>query len=67
MTPEQWHRVKEVFEAALETPEERRAFLGQVCPEDELLRSEVNSLVSSYEHETSFMETVRGATERSLL
>src|SRR5437867_8389484 len=62
MTPEQWHRVKEVFEAALERlPEERRALLGQACAGDELLRSEVNSLLSSYDQETSFMETPAAA------
>ena len=55
---EQWHRVKEVFEAALEHEAgERAAFLGQACAGDELLRSEVNSLLSSYEQEKSFMET----------
>jgi len=50
MTPEQWHRVKEVFEAALgHAPEERSAFLGQACGGDDVLRSEVESLLSSYE------------------
>jgi serine/threonine protein kinase len=62
MTPEQWHRVKEVFEAALgHAPEERSAFLGQACAGDESLRSEVNSLLSSYDQETSFMETPAAA------
>ena len=59
MTPEQWQRVKEIFEAALgHAPEERSAFLGQACAGDELLHSEVNSLLSSYE--PSFMETRPG-------
>src|SRR4030095_1290699 len=50
MTPEQWHRVKEVFEAALEhAPEQRSAFLGQACDGDDLLCNEVKSLLSSYE------------------
>ena len=62
MTPEQWHRVKEVFEAALgHAPEERSAFLGQACGGDDLLCSEVESLLSSYEQEKSFMETPAAA------
>src|SRR4030095_5011426 len=58
VTPEQWHRVKEVFEAALErAPSERSAFLGQACGDDDLLRTEVKSLLSSYDEQMSFMET----------
>jgi hypothetical protein len=62
MTPEQWHRVKEVFEAAIDqAPGERSAFVGQVCAGDELLRNEVNSLLSSYQQESSFLETPAAA------
>src|SRR5260370_21545620 len=62
MTPEQWHRVKEVFEAALaRAPEGRSAFLGQSCGGGDLLCSEVKSLLSSYEQENSFMETPAAA------
>lgn len=40
VTPEQWHRVKQVFEAALgHAPEARSAFLGQACGGDDLLWS----------------------------
>jgi len=69
VTPEQWHRVKEVFEAALgHAPEERSAFVGQACAGDDLLHSEVNSLLSSYEEESSFMETPAAAlAARSLI
>jgi serine/threonine protein kinase len=62
MTPEQWHRVKEVFEAALgHAPEERSFFVGQACGGDDLLCSEVESLLSSYEQEKSFLETPAAA------
>ena len=62
MTPEQWHRVKEVFEAALgHAPEERVAFVSQACGGDASLHSEVESLLSSYDQETSFMETPAAA------
>jgi len=69
LTPEQWHRVKEIFEAALgHAPEERSAFLGQACGGDDLLCSEVESLLSSYEQEKSFMETPAAAlAARSLV
>jgi Tol biopolymer transport system component len=62
VTPEEWHRVKEVFEAALgHPPEQRSAFLGQACDGDDLLLGEVTSLLSSYEQEESFLETPAAA------
>ena len=62
MKPEQWHRVKEVFEAALERePEQRSAFLGEACAGDDSLHDEVKSLLSSYEQESQFMETPAAA------
>src|SRR5215471_807320 len=62
MTPEQWTKVKELFEAVLDcAPEERSAFLGQACAGDDLLRGEVESLLSSYGHESDFMETPAAA------
>jgi Tol biopolymer transport system component len=62
MTPEQWHRVKEVFEAALgHASDERAAFLDQACGDDESLCSEVKSLLGSYEQDQSFMETPAAA------
>jgi Tol biopolymer transport system component/predicted Ser/Thr protein kinase len=49
--------VKEVFEAALgHLPAERSEFLSQACGGDKSLQSEVESLLSSYEQEKSFME-----------
>ncbi|MGH9958451.1 MAG: serine/threonine-protein kinase, partial [Pyrinomonadaceae bacterium] len=57
MTPEQWQKVKEVFESALErAPGERSAFLDGACDGDESLRGEVESLLASYEEGESFME-----------
>ena len=56
MTPDQWHRVKEVFEAALERDSSQRAaFLDEACAGDVALRREVESLIDSYEKEKSFM------------
>src|SRR5262245_20601575 len=62
MTPEQWHRVKEVFEAALErAPEDRSVFVAQLCSDDDQVRSEVNSLLNSYGDGESFLETPAAA------
>jgi len=57
VTPERWQQVKELFESALErAPNERSAFLDHACDGYESLRSEVKSLLASYEEGESFME-----------
>jgi len=56
VTPEQWQRVKEVFEAAVERDSSQRAaFLDEACDSDVALRREAESLIESYEKEKSFM------------
>jgi len=56
MTPEQWHRVKEVFEAAVERDSSQRAaFLDEACEGDVALRREVESLIESSEKAKSFL------------
>ena len=46
MTPEQWARVNEIFHSAVELDEEKRAaYLDEMCSGDEILRSEVESLL----------------------
>jgi serine/threonine protein kinase/Tol biopolymer transport system component len=58
MTPERYQKIKELFQAALEQkPEERAAFLGEVCAGDEDLRKEVESLVASDEQTGSFIDS----------
>lgn len=67
LNTERWQQVKEVFDAALEhDPAERSAFLDRVCAGDEAIRSEVESLLASYEDEPDFMETP-AASARELL
>ncbi len=57
MTP-QWQQVKELFNDALDVaPAERARFLDDKCREDVELRREVESLLSSSEWETSFLES----------
>src|SRR5438094_3937255 len=46
-----------IFQAALDlTSEQRLAYLDRVCASDEELRTEVESLISSYERSRSFIE-----------
>ena len=57
MNPDRWPKVKEIFEAALaQPPGQRAAFIAGVCDGDEVLRREVESLLSSYENAGSFMQ-----------
>jgi serine/threonine-protein kinase len=46
MQPERWERLKELFQATLDQPEELRAgFLAGACADDEPLRAEVAELL----------------------
>ena len=57
MNRDRWRRVREVFEAALERPEEGRpAFLAAECAGDTDLRAEVESLLSHHGAGGSFLE-----------
>jgi eukaryotic-like serine/threonine-protein kinase len=48
MSPERWSRLKEIFGAALEMPDEERAhFLSDRCGSDIALRSEVEKLLEA--------------------
>jgi serine/threonine protein kinase len=50
VTPERWHKVKSLFDQALDRdPQERRAFLADAAGEDEKLRREVESLLDALE------------------
>src|SRR4030095_5991381 len=68
MTPEQWHKVKAVFEEALEhDSNQRAAFLDEDCAGDVAMRRGVESLIESYEKEKSFMSQPVIAAAPSLL
>lgn len=48
--PGQWQKVKQIVGSVLEKlPDQRSAYLDEVCGSDRVLRSEVESLVSAYE------------------
>ncbi len=58
MTPERWQQVKAIFHSALQhEPEQRSVFLSNACGGDELLRQEVESLISSHEKHGSFIDS----------
>src|SRR3954470_5412652 len=57
MTPERWMRVREVFEAALDEPPERRsAFVADACAGDAALEAEARALLASAGEAGSFLE-----------
>lgn len=57
MTPDRWQQIKEIFNSALQyEPGERAAFLSTACAEDEPLRQEVESLITSHEKEGRFID-----------
>jgi len=54
-TPEQWERIKALFEAALQQPSSKRAaFLARLCPEPDL-RGQVEKLLADHEEAGSFL------------
>ncbi len=58
MQADRWQRVKELLNAALERPPHQRAvFLAEHCAGDPELRSEVDSLLASYDEADDFMES----------
>ena len=62
MTSEQWQRVKHLFEAALDRSDsERAAFLIEACPEDDNVRTEVQSLLSAHDRDAEFMSQPLGS------
>ena len=63
MTPDQWERAKELFDAALElAPGERNGFLDQHCQDDPDVRAVVDGLLESADQPAKFLETpIQGA------
>jgi serine/threonine protein kinase/tetratricopeptide (TPR) repeat protein len=55
--PEKWNQVKELFALALERePGERSNFLRRACAGDDRLRTEIESLLSSFDGAPTFLE-----------
>lgn len=57
MSPEQWKKIDELLDAALDLPSERHAaFLDEACQGDEELRRELESLLAAHQKAGSFIE-----------
>jgi serine/threonine protein kinase len=68
MTPEQWQRVEEVLQAALDrSPVERASFLEDVCGDDEKLKDETRSLLTAYDAAEDFIEQPAMALDARVL
>src|SRR5438270_2702528 len=58
MKPDRWHKVKEIFHAALDrSPADRSAFVSDACHGDEELRKEVEALISSDGRSGTFLDS----------
>ncbi|MFN2531934.1 MAG: protein kinase [Pyrinomonadaceae bacterium] len=56
MTPERYRQIDQIFQAALGLkPEERAGYLDEACSGDELLRQEIESLITSDQGGLSFI------------
>jgi eukaryotic-like serine/threonine-protein kinase len=57
VTADEWQRVRDVFEAALErAPADRAAFVSESCAGAEAVRAEVTSLLRAHQRAGDFME-----------
>src|SRR5262245_3662037 len=55
--PDDWARVKELFEGALAlSPSQRAAYIASACGGDDVLRRQVEELLASHEQADSFLE-----------
>ena len=63
MNAEQWARVKDVFNAALDrTPDERRAYVADAAADDESVRREVERLLDAQSSTSDFIEQPAAST-----
>lgn len=68
MTPERWHRVDEVLQAALDQePASRAAFLANECSGDDDLWRETTSLIAAYDEAGEFLEMPAMAKDAKLI
>jgi len=58
MTPEEWHKIKGILETALELEvTARRDYLDSACAGQPSMRTEVESLLQSYDDDGAFLES----------
>ena len=64
---EQWDRVKQIFQSALDrAPEERSAFVREACGEDRDVRTDVESLLLAHQEAGNFAEQGLGIRDLGL-
>src|SRR5262245_36453418 len=68
MTPENWERIKALFEAALQqAPAERASFFAKNCPEEDF-RAQVDKMLADHDKAGSFLsDPVLGSPPRKAL
>jgi hypothetical protein len=55
MTPDLWQRLKPLYHAAFEIPEDERAnFISEACGDDDQMREELAALLKANEEPTAF-------------
>src|SRR5262249_54505229 len=58
MNPERWTKLEQLFQSALDLPADRRpGYVRDACGNDDGMRREVESLLSSYDRAADFIET----------
>ncbi|HEU0210254.1 MAG TPA: tetratricopeptide repeat protein [Candidatus Udaeobacter sp.] len=68
MQSARWHRITDIYHAAIERrPEERASYLGEACADDEGLRNEVEAMIRSHESSDDFIESPAFAAMPELL
>jgi eukaryotic-like serine/threonine-protein kinase len=68
MTPQRWQQIDYLFHEALACePGLRESFLAAACENDEALRLEIESLISSHQDAEHFIETPAGDVAAELL
>ena len=67
MATDQWPRVKQIFQSALDrAPQERSAFVREACGEDDQVRTEVESLLMAHQEAGNFAESGLGMRDSGL-
>jgi len=67
LTAQDWVRLQEIFDVAVELPPaERASYLDEACSDDPALRSRIESLLVSVEEDTGIHEAVGRAAASSL-
>jgi serine/threonine protein kinase len=57
LTPERWAQIRQIFDGALERPQQdRAAYLRVACARDDQLRKEVESLLASHDGSGDFLD-----------